>query len=459
MAPQKKKPSSLEKAALDLLLSRKEFSLRISGRTGLGNRLIAGDEVQIVKAPCSILRSGDLIAIRSESDDLPLVTEFIGPTGDQSESFIARDQSTTTGAGVFKGDCFLGRVVSISRAGTLIDLQADRDPAPIGLIDPEKFTKEEQPYVERENRIRQAGFFFRLNEGFVGGRSEVGDILITTACPVSCDFCLYACTPQGEKISPDLTGRIARGYRDIGVSRLRLLGGEPFMFPRLLSDCLDRILQSWPAADVDIVTSGCWAKSPSKVSEAMAPVLDRGLKKLILSLDAFHLRKIPFDNYRRIVEWAGKHSFQIIVNIHYSDGLKPMIPMLLELGRTHEFTVLLSKIFPIGRASGLSEKELAVSGFEPFKAILIDGGIRTEVLSGSCFRWCASPNGELYFCCMCQKTNLAGDLLRDSFETIVQNTKDAFSSNNRRIAHAFLNNKGPSDGFACFTCPLRVAIS
>ena len=95
--------------------------------------------------------------------------------------------------------------------------------------------------------------------------------------------------------------------------------------------------------------------------------------------------------------------------------------------------------------------------FDLFRQMLKDAGIETSLSVGSCFRWCTFPSGEIYFCCMGQHSNLAGHLARESFETILERTKEACGKNNRMITELLLSGSGMRKGFLCNSCPLRVA--
>ena len=63
-----------------------------------------------------------------------------------------------------------------------------------------------------------------------------GDLLLTTSCPIECDFCIYSSNPNGEWMPEETIRKVAKEYtkNDIGI---RISGGEPFINFQKLEKC------------------------------------------------------------------------------------------------------------------------------------------------------------------------------------------------------------------------------
>jgi len=125
-----------------------------------------------------------------------------------------------------------------------------------------------------------------------------GDLLLTTACPVECDFCIYACSPDGEWMPEKTIQRVAKEYTDNEVG-IRISGGEPFYDLNKLARCLDIVLEYQKPHQILVITSGFFATNIDNTKKALKLLKDRHIDTLVVSVDRFHA--VPLSNVKNII--------------------------------------------------------------------------------------------------------------------------------------------------------------
>lgn len=108
-------------------------------------------------------------------------------------------------------------------------------------------------------------------------------ISVTDRCDLRCVYCMpaegLAWKPRGDLLSYEEITRLARVFCDLGVTELRLTGGEPLV--RADVPALVRMLrQSSGAKDIAISTNGI------QLARYARPLADAGLDRVNVSLDA-----------------------------------------------------------------------------------------------------------------------------------------------------------------------------
>ncbi len=112
-------------------------------------------------------------------------------------------------------------------------------------------------------------------------------ISVTDRCNFRCPYCMpadvygerYAFLPRAEILSYEEIERLARIFVSLGVTKLRLTGGEPLLrsdLPRLV----ERLASIEGVKDLALTTNG------SLLAERAAAVRQAGLKRATVSLDA-----------------------------------------------------------------------------------------------------------------------------------------------------------------------------
>jgi MoaA/NifB/PqqE/SkfB family radical SAM enzyme len=445
-------------AAIEALLEKelkggRTIELPVKGGT-LAPRLLAGDRVII--RPLSLPGA--------EGPESGAVVLLAGKSGGSPELLRYGGFDRETGA-VFLFDPATGKAFTCPSSRVLGSVSAVKRPpaatpapfSPAALEAKERLSLLRLRARLAKNKIRWkllfARRFFATAADLKTGRSRVADILITDTCPVECRFCLYACTASGGHEMPiDLFERICRGYAEAGIGHLRILGGEPFAVPPLLVACHETARRYFPPDRISIVTSGYWGGSEQSIRKNLEPFLDINPLRLVLSVDAFHLEKIPIASCENILRFCRGSNVSITVNIHYSEALLPILPTLERWKREYRFDLLFSEVFEVGRAASLSREELSAQGLAGFRAAL---GEKGEPPFESCFRWVAFPDENIYFCCMKQPHALAGTLSDAPFEAVREKAKRSYPANLLRTLKFVLT---PQDlkRTPCPHCPLKI---
>ena len=129
-------------------------------------------------------------------------------------------------------------------------------------------------------------------------------ISLTDRCNMRCVYCLPASgnhwTPLPELLSDDQILQIVGQAARLGVSKIRLTGGEPLVRPGLIN--LVRRIAALPGIqDISLTTNGLLLESMA------APLAQAGLKRVNISLDTLDQDKFKritrFGNFERV--WRG----------------------------------------------------------------------------------------------------------------------------------------------------------
>jgi MoaA/NifB/PqqE/SkfB family radical SAM enzyme len=161
------------------------------------------------------------------------------------------------------------------------------------------------------------------------------DLLITTACPVNCEFCIYTTQPEGVWMPEATMERVAKEYteNDFGI---RICGGEPFYDLKKLETCLDIVLKYQKPQEVQLITSGFFGSSKEQTQTAIKLLADRKLDSLVVSADRFHLKTIPLSSIISVVEEAKKRNVAIIVRFTMDEESYGFIDLLAEVIVKHD---------------------------------------------------------------------------------------------------------------------------
>jgi hypothetical protein len=130
-----------------------------------------------------------------------------------------------------------------------------------------------------------------------------GDLLLTLACPVECDFCVYQCNPRRDWMPESTIRKVAEEYtkNDIGI---RICGGEPFYDLDKLEKCIDIVLEYQKPEEVLIITSGFFATDVISALKALNLIKRKKLDTLVVSVDRYHLKKVGLDRIENIIQMS-----------------------------------------------------------------------------------------------------------------------------------------------------------
>ncbi|MEE9258735.1 MAG: GTP 3',8-cyclase MoaA [Nitrospinaceae bacterium] len=194
-------------------------------------------------------------------------------------------------------------------------------------------------------------------------------ISVTDRCNFRCTYCMPADNVEFLNRSKLLTfeelTRVATIATTLGINRLRLTGGEPTMRKELPT--LVRMLASVPGIDdVAMTTNAFFLKEQAK------PLLEAGLQRLNISLDALDPEKFRHVNRRdclkevlegiRAASQAGFKSIKINA-VALRNFSEDEIMKLIEMGRSDGFEVRFIEFMPLD-SDQTWEREKVLFGHE-----------------------------------------------------------------------------------------------
>ena len=279
-----------------------------------------------------------------------------------------------------------------------------------------------------------------------------GDLLLTTTCPVECDFCVYSCTASKEswKWMPEKTiRRVAEEYSKNNIS-IRISGGEPFYDLGNLERCIDILLEYYKPYNILIISSGFWAYDEKNTKKNLELVKRKGLDRIIISTDVFHAKRIPLKNVENFVKVGKGLGLEPVIRITLSGMPEKMMDELIKIIVKYQPKIELHEMGLVGRAEKLSESfglsnvkmtdedfnkrmDLFISKFQKLARknnIPADIDLyhtyaakRCQVEEALDFFPTTFPNGNVYGCSMAMKLSYMGNINNDSLAMMISKFK------------------------------------
>ncbi|MFH8092882.1 MAG: radical SAM protein [Candidatus Aenigmatarchaeota archaeon] len=269
-----------------------------------------------------------------------------------------------------------------------------------------------------------------------------GDLLLTLACPVSCEFCVYSCTPEKlpEKWMPKETiERVAEQYskNDIGI---RISGGEPFYDIARLEECINVLEKYYEPHEILIITSGFFAVNEKNAKKYLRVLKRKKIDTLVVSSDRFHQKKIPLSNLENILEVAKNMGIEVALRITLDGESFDLLEKLANIITIHKTPIEVHKWYFVGRAEHIDKKplETAKEAEEYFfkkikefakvnnsprdvKYYLTHTPKRSQRFYAPVFFPTTFPNGDVYGCSMTMKGCFLGNIHKeDLFDMILR---------------------------------------
>ena len=274
-----------------------------------------------------------------------------------------------------------------------------------------------------------------------------GDLLLTTACPVECDFCVYSCTASKEpwKWMPEKTiRRVAEEYSKNNIG-IRISGGEPFYNIKRLERCIDILLEYYKPIELLIITSGFFGFDRENTKKYLNIIKERDFNLLVVSIDRFHQKKIPLRNIEKIIEVCDKMDIEIALRLSLDFFSFPLIDKISELIVKHKLPIETHGWAICGRAekldiSPLKEgervnkylfskiKEFAEKYDAPtnLKYYLTHTAKRSQLKYASEFFPTTFPNGNVYACSITMKGSYIGNINKENLLKAILKFKNTF---------------------------------
>ncbi len=276
-----------------------------------------------------------------------------------------------------------------------------------------------------------------------------GDLLLTVACPVECDFCVYSCTASREPwkwMSEETIRRVAEEYtkNDIGI---RVSGGEPFYDLERLKKALDIILEYQKPYEVLIISSGFFGVTESEAKKHLKVLADRGLDWINISSDRFHLRRVPLRNIENILKVSKELGLNVGLRITIDQKSLPLIDKLTELIAKYQPKIEIHNWGAFGRAEKLNERsedwvkvrEYFINKLrenvkkygsnEDINSYFGHFAKRSQLEESSGFFPTTFPNGEVYGDSLAAKWTYMGNINEENLADMIQRFKKILPGN------------------------------
>ena len=277
-----------------------------------------------------------------------------------------------------------------------------------------------------------------------------GDLLLTTACPVECDFCVYSCTASKEekKWMPEKAiRRVAEEYskNDVGV---RIGGGEPFYDLEKLKNCVKILLEYYKPNELLIITSGFFGTNRKNTLKHLEVIKKFNFDTLVISTDRFHLKKVPLKNIKNVVEACKELEIEPVLRISIDSESHDLIDKLVEIIVKNRVAIEVHDWGVFGRAEKLDTEPLGnfskdqeyffskIKEFaEKFDApsdwryYMTHSAKRSQRKYARDFFPTTFPNGNVYGCSMTMKGSYLGNINDEDLADMLVGWKNALPGN------------------------------
>lgn len=182
-------------------------------------------------------------------------------------------------------------------------------------------------------------------------------ISVTDKCNLKCIYCAPKAWRQGtllhEKLTLDEMERSVKIFARLGISHVKLTGGEPLLEERL-TEIIARIRQIPGIADISLTTNG------ALLAQQVQALKNAGLDRLNISMDALHrerffriTQKDFFENVYQGFLAALKCDFKLIkINVIPLKGMNESELMaFIELSKAHNVIVRFIELFSTNESS------------------------------------------------------------------------------------------------------------
>src|SRR3989338_901965 len=274
-----------------------------------------------------------------------------------------------------------------------------------------------------------------------------GDLLITMACPVNCDFCVYSCLPslEPQKWMPEETiRRVAQEYSKNDIA-IRICGGEPFYNLDKLKRCIDILLEYYKPFDLNIISSAVFAGNNGNTRRNLNVIKNADFDTMIVSVDRFHLPRVPLTKINNVAEVCKEMDIEIILRLSLDMLSFPLIDKIAEIIVKHETPIEVHTWGVVGRAENLDttprENFNQVEDYifkkisyyakkyktpNDYRYYLTNS---TKVKFGARFFPTTFPNGNVYATSFTFKSEFMGNIAEGNLSNMIEKFKNTYSGN------------------------------
>lgn len=138
------------------------------------------------------------------------------------------------------------------------------------------------------------------------------EFVVTMACTGRCKHCSEGDHNSCEgHIDADVAANaiyeICKNYK---IESLMTFGGEPLLYPEVVCK-IHRAASKMGIPERDLITNGFFTKDCGRMKEVAGALAQNGVRKILLSVDAFHQETIPLEPVQYFVECVRKTGIYI----------------------------------------------------------------------------------------------------------------------------------------------------
>ena len=139
------------------------------------------------------------------------------------------------------------------------------------------------------------------------------ELIITERCNSRCRHCCFRTSPNGGDMPGEDAVRWIGEAASLGsLDSLLLFGGEPMLAPRVV---LAAIEAGARIPRIDMITNAFWARTEESARHWIERLSGSGLRRIVLSVDAFHAEYVPVGCVRRASEAAVAAGMRVTWNV------------------------------------------------------------------------------------------------------------------------------------------------
>ena len=281
-------------------------------------------------------------------------------------------------------------------------------------------------------------------------------ISVIDRCDLRCNYCMpeeeYTWLPQRDILSFDEIMRLVDAFVELGVSKVRLTGGEPLLRGNLV-ELVERLAQHGDIEDLSLTTNG------TQLERLAEPLRQAGLQRVTVSLDSLKTerftrltRRDVMDKVLAGIRAAGAADFDelkinsVVMRGFNDDEIVPLVEFGKEVGAEIRFI----EYMDVGGATQWNMEEVfskvdileclqkhygtvqpaGAQGTAPAQRFVLPDGTRLGVISSvtepfcsACDRARLTADGFLYLCLYANESTNLGQLLRqETTDEILRHT-------------------------------------
>ena len=141
------------------------------------------------------------------------------------------------------------------------------------------------------------------------------EFVITMACTGRCKHCSEGeHFSNGEHIDGDVAAKAVHDIcRSYDIKSIMTFGGEPLLYPGDVCK-IHAAAKEAGIPERDLITNGFFSKDEERIKEVVHMLAENGVKRVLLSVDAFHQETIPIEPIMFFAECVKKEGILIQVN-------------------------------------------------------------------------------------------------------------------------------------------------